>query len=200
MKKGDVKQGIDWAEVRRRVDRAQQALEREWRPTADEKARILKARAKAIAVESERGEAPGEVIEVVEMLLGEEHYGIESIHIREVYPLKTLTPLPCTPPFVLGIINVRGQILAVLDGKQFFELPPKGLSDQSKVIILRSSDMEFGILADAVIGVRSIPVSEIQPSLPMLTDIRETYLKGVTLERLIIIDAAKLLSDPRIIV
>ena len=65
--------------------------------------------------------------------------------------------MPCTPPFILGIINVRGQILAVIDLKRFFNLPDKGLSDLNKVIILRRGGLEVGLLADAVAGVQAIP-------------------------------------------
>jgi purine-binding chemotaxis protein CheW len=64
-----------------------------------------------------------EYIEVVEFLLAHEKYGIESKCVREVYPLKELTPVPCTPSFVRSIINVRGKILSVIDIKKFFELP-----------------------------------------------------------------------------
>jgi len=49
---------------------------------------------------------------------GSEHYGIESCHIREILPLTEFTPLPCTPAFVLGLINVRGQILSVINIKK----------------------------------------------------------------------------------
>jgi purine-binding chemotaxis protein CheW len=60
--------------------------------------------------------------------------------------------------------------------------------------------MEFGILADVVLGVRRIPLTDIQPSLPTLTGIREDYLKGVTGEQVVILDAEKLLSDKKITV
>lgn len=60
--------------------------------------------------------------------------------------------------------------------------------------------MEFGILADAIIGARNIVVSELQTSLPTLTSIREEYLKGITKERTVILDAQKLLSDKSIVV
>ena len=100
----------------------------------------------------------------------------------------------------LGIVNVRGEILSVIDLKKFFELPEKGLTDLDKVIVLEAENMRFGILADAVPGVRRVPVGEIQPSLPTLTGVREAYLKGVTVERMVILDADKLLADERIIV
>lgn len=191
---------IDWNEIHRRLDAAQAALERGGMPGAEEKKTILKARAKALAREPE-GEAVAEkVVEVVEFLLAYEKYGIESLHVLEVYPMKELTPLPGTPKYVLGIINVRGKILPVIDLKKVFDLPEKGLTDLNKVIILHSDRMEFGILADLILGVRSVPLNELQSSLTGLTGIREEYLKGVTGERLVVLDGAKLLSDENIIV
>jgi len=192
--------GIDWGEVHRRVETAQAALERRAAPTLAERKKILRARAKALAREPERKEAAEEYVEVIEFLLAHEKYGIESRFVREVYPLKELTPLPGTPPFVLGLVNVRGQILSVIDLKKFFDLPEKGLTDLNKLVILDSGDMVFGILADAILGVRPIPASELQPSLPTLTGIREEFLKGVTRERVVILDAERLLSSKDIIV
>ncbi len=167
---------------------------------AGSKQTILKARAKALAREPEREAATEEFLEVVEFLLAHEKYAVESVHIREVYPLKDLTPLPCTPPFVLGIVNVRGQILTVIDIKKFFDLPEKGLTDLNKVIIVRAGDMEFGILADAILSVRSLPLAEIQPPPPTLTGIRAEYLRGVTSERVVILDVARILADEKIVV
>lgn len=165
-----------------------------------DKKEILKARARALAQEPKERDTAEEYIEVVEFLLAHETYGIESLYVREVYPLKELTPLPCTPPFVLGIINVRRQILSLIDLKKFFDLPEKGLTDLNKVIIVRTDAMELGILADVILGTRSIPLKEIQPTLPTLTGIRAEYLRGVTKERLIILDAEKILSDRKIVV
>jgi len=191
---------VDWGDVRRRLTEAQAMTDKGWTPAPAEQKKILKARAKVVAQEPPAREAAGERIEIVEFLLAYERYGIESSHVREICPLKELTPLPCTPAFVLGIINIRGQILSVLDIKKFFDLPEKGLTDLNKVIVLQSGNMVFGILADAILGVRSISRKEIQPSLPTLTGIREDYLTGVTQERVVILDAAKLLSDRKIIV
>ncbi len=160
---------------------------------------ILRARAKELGRPSD-GKTAQESLEVVEFLLADEKYGVESSYVREIYPLKELTPVPCTPPFVLGIINMRGQILSVIDIKKFFDLPEKGLTDLNKVIIIHNESMEFGILADAVVDVRATPKEEIQPPLPTLTGIREEYLIGITRERVIILDAEKLLTDKKIIV
>jgi len=191
---------VNWREVERRMEAARAAIERVWAPTPGETQRILKARAQALAREPEPAEAAGERIEVVEFLLAHERYALESQYVREVYPLENLTPLPCTPAFVLGIVNLRGEILSVIDLKKFFELPEKGLTDLNKVIVLQSGNMLFGILADVIAGVRRIPVTDIQPSLPTLTGVREEYLKGVTPGRTVILDAEKLLTDESIIV
>lgn len=194
---GGGERAVDWAEIKRRLEAGRLAIERGWAPAPEEARKILKARASALARKPQSDAVAGESLEILEFQLAYERYGIESSFVREVCALKDFTPVPCTPPFVLGIVNVRGQILSVVDVKKFFELPEKGLSDLNKVIIVHAGDAEFGILADAVGGVRPILVADIQPSLPTLTGIRQEYLKGVTRDRLVILDGAKLLSDSR---
>jgi purine-binding chemotaxis protein CheW len=139
-------------------------------------------------------------LEVVEFLLASEHYGIELTYIREIHALSEFTPLPGTPAFVLGLTNVRGQILSVIDIKKLFDLPEKGLTDLNKVIVVRTNQMELGILADAVLGVRSIALKEFQTSLPTLTGIRAEYLKGITKDPLVVLDIDKILCDEKIVV
>lgn len=191
---------IDWREVERRLEGVRSAIERIWAPTAEDTQRILKERAQTLAQEALPVEAATENVEVIEFLLAHERYAIESAYVSEVYPLEDITSLPCTPAFVLGIINLHGEILSVIELKKFFDLPEKGLTDLNKVIVLESSDMVFGIMADAISGVRSISRSDIQPPLPTLTGIREDYLLGVTPERVVILDAKKLLTDEKLIV
>lgn len=141
-----------------------------------------------------------DAVEVVEFLLARERYGIESHFIREVYPLKDYTPLPGVPPFVLGLVNVRGRILSVVDIKKFFDMPDQGISDLNTIILIKDGTMEFGILADAIAGVRKVAVSDMGPPLPTLTGIRREFLKGVTGERMVILDAARLLADKNIVI
>ncbi len=191
---------VIWGEIHSRLESAKLALEKGQAYSEEEKKRILRDRARVLAREPQHEETVTERLEILEFLLAYEKYGVETAYVREVYPLREFTPLPCTPPFVLGIINVRGQILSVIDIKKFFDLPEKGLTDLNKVIILRDDKMEFGILADVVLGVRSVPMSEIQPPLPTLTGIREEYLKGVTTGRLVVLDALKILSAENLIV
>jgi purine-binding chemotaxis protein CheW len=193
--------GLGWAELHRRLHASQAALKSRLSPSTEDKRKILRARARALAAGG-RKEAPsaGLVLEVVEFVMGPEHYAVESNHIREIHPLIEFTPLPCTPAFVLGLINVRGQILSIVDIKKLFDLPEKGLTNLNRVIIVRANHMEIGILADAILGVRSIALDELRPTLPTLTGIREEYLRGVTKDPLVVLDVEKILSDETILV
>jgi purine-binding chemotaxis protein CheW len=196
---------IDWSEVKQRLETARIAIEHIWAPTTAETKKVLEERARALAREPARAEAADEWIEVVEFTLAHERYAVASEYVREVYPLEDLTPLPCTPSFVLGIVNLRGEILSVIDIKKFFDLPEKGLTDLNKVIVLESAgaqsgDMVFGIVADAINGVRRIRRADIQPSLPTLTGIREDYLQGVSEGRVVVLDAGKILNDEKLVV
>lgn len=169
-------------------------------PATPDARQILRARAQALARPPERAAVAPASLELLEFRLANECYALETRYVREVYPLKNLTPLPCTPPFVLGIVNVRGRITPVIDIKKFFDLPEQGLTDLHRIILVRGNDLELGLLADVIVGVRTIPVDSLQASLPTLTGIRSDYLKGVTAERLVVLDLDRILTDPKIIV
>lgn len=188
---------IDWDSLRRRLEASRAAVVLEAAPEATRE--ILRKRARELARHSSEDMA-GATLELLEFRLSHETYAIEICWIAETYPLRELTPLPGTPPFVLGIINVRGRILSVIDMRVFFDLPLKGLTNLNNVIILQSGEMEFGILADEIIGTRTIPLTELQPPLSTLTGIREEYLKGVTRRHTALLDGEKLLTDGRIVV
>jgi len=191
---------IDWSAVHRRLQSVNAAIERAVTPSVGEKNSTLKERARILSLEARSNEAGEEYIEIVEFLLAQERYGIETRHIREVYPLKELTPLPSTPPFVLGVVNARGRIVPVVDIKTIFGLPDRGLTDLNKLIIVRANGVELGLVADTIVGVQRVPLHDIQPSLPTLSGIRAEYLKGVTKERKVIIDAEKVLLDEKLLV
>lgn len=161
---------------------------------------ILRARARAIAVAPPDGEMAGAALGVIEFGLAEERYAIEISRVTEIHPLDQMTPVPCTPEFILGIINVRGRMVAVIDVKRFFQLPEKGITDLHRVILIQHQDIELGLLADYVVGTRAISVDTLQPALPTLTGIRSDYLKGIAAGRLIVLDAERILTDPKLIV
>lgn len=161
---------------------------------------ILLYRARALAEEPRRGFAAKPSLVAVEFLLANEKYAVEAIYVREVLPLREVTPLPSTPLFLLGLTNVRGQILSVIDLRVLFDLPREAATATAKVIVLHAADMDVGVLAEAVVGARPIPLEEIKPALPTMTGIRERCLRGIVGEELVLLAANILLADDAIVV
>lgn len=168
--------------------------------TTEEMRVVLRSRAKTLAREPERDGEAEEYLEILAFLLAHETYAIETAFIREVYPLTELTPLPCTPDYISGIINIRGQILTILDMKKFFDLPEKGITNLNRVIVVQQEDMALGILADEIIGIRNIPKSGLNPPLPTIPGIHAGYIKGIDGEGLILLDMERFLNDRQLIV
>ena len=191
---------IDRGSIHSRMESFREKLEADMLVSEKDKEQILRARTKALSRGIKKESSTQDYLEVVEFMLADERYGIELNSIVEVYALKDLTSLPGTPPFILGVISVRGRILTIIDIKKLFGLPDKGLSDLNKVIIIHTREMETGILADEIIGIRSIHPGKIQPALATLTDIRAGYMKGVTGDQLVILDVENIFSDERIVV
>jgi len=161
---------------------------------------LLRMRAVSMASEPEIKRDSASMFDVIVFKLSDENYCFESFFVREVYPLNDFTSLPCVPAFILGIVNVRGQILPVVDLKKFYNLPEKGLGELNKIIILHNEDMEFGILADEIEGTKVIYEEDILPIPAIISGIGKKYLKGITKENMIILSAEILLSDISIIV
>ncbi len=188
---------IDWEAIHRRLAVSATFISGGAGHSPEEVCRVLEARARVAA------KPPVTVddvkrLEILVFTIAGETYGVEICHVGEVCQLKDLTVLPCTPPFIAGVMNRRGQILAIVDLRKFFELPVQGLTELNRVIVLRGGDIELGLLADSIDGVRSVIASDLQEGLPTLTGIRERFLKGVTGQMLAVLDGGRLLVDARL--
>src|SRR5690349_9409921 len=109
----DREEEFDWQRIHRRLEASWSTLVQKVSPDATARQHVLRERAKALARTPEHNHVAGNTVEIVEFLLANEHYAVESLYVQEVCPLKNLRPLPGAPPFVLGLINVRAQILSV---------------------------------------------------------------------------------------
>lgn len=161
---------------------------------------ILKDRARALAKPKQNAKSDGEQITVVEIDLAREHYAIENRYVREVVPLRQFTPIPGTPPFILGVIAVRGRIVSLMDFRQCIGLPATGLVNGSRAVVLANDRMEFAILADRVIGLRVLSMETLQPSVTTFTGTGSDYLMGVAPDGLVVFDGGKVLTEPRLVV
>ena len=192
--------GIDWPQRLRRQQEASAASPEGRALNPEETRAILKERARLLAAPVEVAADAGTRLDCLEFLLSGESYAVEMSYITQTLPLADFTPLFCTPGFVLGITNLRGRIISIVDLRRFFELPEVGLSDLNRVIVVSNGTMEFGILADSVTGMVSLHLGELLPPPGALAGLREEFLAGVTAGRLALLDIGKILSDPRIVV
>ena len=201
-----LQRGIDWDEVYRRLEKAEEALEECWQPDEERQQQLLQERTFRLA--KSREDALSAKVEptfpVIEFRLAEERYAIEAGSVKEVLAPKDLTPVPCTPSFVVGIINERGQIISVIDLRKFFGLPITGLTDLNMAIIVRGQGLELGILADEIICERNLPLDAVIAypacaSVPGAEWLKK-YSKGVTSDGLHMLALDNILADPRIVI
>ncbi|MEI6309189.1 MAG: chemotaxis protein CheW [bacterium] len=161
---------------------------------------ILRLRAQALRRKPAAIEQDGESLLVLVFRLAEEQYGLETVHVREVVPLRSLVPVPCTPPFVLGLINLRGQILSVVDLRSVFGILAGPIEENNPVIVVHHGGIEFGLLAESVTGLRSLLIGTLQAELPTLGGVGAEFLRGVTAEGLILLDGLKLIGSAHLLV
>jgi purine-binding chemotaxis protein CheW len=99
--------------------------------------------------------------------LDEEEYGLEILKVREIIGLMDITRVPRTPPYVRGVINLRGKVIPVVDLRQKFGMEPCEATDQTVIIVVQYTlgdrAITMGILVDQVLEVRSIQAAHIEP-------------------------------------
>lgn len=160
-----------------------------------QKQEILKKRAEALAKVLDKPEQTQDELKSVVFLLANEKYAIEMQYVREVSLLKEFTELPCVPKFIYGLLNLRRQILPIIDLRALFELPIAASHVDTKVIILKFEDRELALITDHLVGMQSIMSSTIQLPLPTQLGPRQAFLKGITNDGIILLDGAKLLTS-----
>ena len=165
--------------------------------TAEE---ILRSRAMALAQElEEKGDRPFD-FEAAAFLLAHETYLVHTEYILGITAAKGLTPIPCTPSFVLGVVNWHGKIISVLDLKKLFHLPETERTDLSRVILLGCMGIELGVLVDRIAGICSVRRAEIQKLLDSREGVSSEYIIGLDLEQRILLNVEKLFSGRKMIV
>ncbi|MDC0663416.1 chemotaxis protein CheW [Marinobacter sp. SS21] len=188
-----------WAAIKRRLAEMESRLVAEFEPAPAEVEQRLRQRAEKLARPEPPMEA-GSTLDLQLFELSQETYGIETRYVDEVVPLRQLASIPCTPDHILGIVNVRGRMVSVLDLRRFFELPFKGLSDLNSVMVIADKHMEFGLLTDRIQGSSVFPECKVLEPPAHLQGIRADYLLGVTADQRILLDGQRLLTDPHLVV
>ena len=189
---------IDWDEVRTRVAKA---FDRSSGESSPERAReVLVERARRLALAAERPEAAVEALELLPFRLGREHYAIETRYAREVVRLTGFTAAPGTEDFLLGVANLRGEIVPIFDLMLFFGFTSQGLMDRSRVIVVGAAEVEFGIIADSVQAVTRLPADALVADAAFEGERGGECIRGVTRDAMIVLDGAALLKDRRLFI
>ncbi len=139
-----------------------------------------------------------EVLQWVTFKLENETYGINVMQVQEVLRYSKIAPVPGAPLYVLGIINLRGNVVTVIDTRSRFGLEPCEVTDNTRVIVIESEKQVIGILVDSAAEVVYLKASEIDIAPNIGNDESAQFIQGVSNregELLILVDLDKLLSD-----
>lgn len=172
----------------------------------DELAEIWARRAYVLA-EPPPVETIGQTLDLLVFRLNGEQYGLEVTHVREIYPLEQLTPVPRTPDFVAGIFSARGRLISVIDLRAFLGLPnplassPQARREQqTKIIVVAAADLEIGLLADEVTDVITIFKDDLEPALTTQLGSQTEFIQGIAPGMRVVLNLNNLLTNKRLIV
>lgn len=136
--------------------------------------------------------------QIVVFSLGDEWYGVDIASVREIIVMQKITPVPRTPEFVQGIINLRGRVIPVLDLRKHFGFEPKVYDEAQRIMVTDIDDEIVGVVVDSVLSVMRLPESAVEPPSPMVTGPEAQYLIGIakTENKLIVLlDMARIIND-----
>ncbi len=112
-------------------------------------------------------------------VLGDEVYGLDVMGIKEVLRYTDIAPVPGAPHYVLGIINLRGNVVTVIDARSRFGLPPKDVTDETRIVVLETEVETVGILVDSVSEVVYLRQNEIEDAPNVGSDEMSQFIRGV---------------------
>lgn len=138
------------------------------------------------------------ILQWVTFRLDNETYGINVMQVQEVLRYSDIAPVPGAPSYVLGIINLRGNVVTVIDTRQRFGLMPGEVTDNTRIVIIESDRQVVGILVDSVSEVVYLRQSEIELTPNVGNEDSSKFIQGVchkNNELLILVDLNRLLTD-----
>jgi len=126
--------------------------------------------------------------------IAKQRFAFDIKYTDEVFQLKSILPVPETPPYVVGIISLRGALTTVIDLRHLFNLQENSVLGSDKAIIAKREDFQIALITDDVLGLEFIADDDIQPASIILSNIPRQYVSGITGDATIIINGESLLS------
>lgn len=111
--------------------------------------------------------------------LADEVYGVDVIRVREILRVFNIMPVPGAPEYVLGITNIRGSVVTVIDGRSHFNLPSHESDDKTRLIVIESGDEIAGVVVDSVSDVVDLPISAIDTNPKLNARKGSRFIKGI---------------------
>ncbi len=134
--------------------------------------------------------------------LANEMYGIEILKVREIIGMMEITPVPQTPGFVKGLINLRGKVIAVIDLRTKFNLEEKAYTSETCMIIADLVEKQVALVIDSVCEVVDIPVSGVEETPSFGASINTAFIKGIgKMEKqvIILLDIEKVFNSEELV-
>ena len=143
-----------------------------------------------------------EEIQLVICKIGDEDFGVEINQVREIVKLVSITRMPKAPLFIEGVVNLRGQIITVIDLAKRLDLPSTGKTDSTRIMVVEAGEETVGMIVDSVSEVLRLSTDNIEDTPALIdTEIHEQYLRGVGKSEdrlLILLDLNEVLSTEEI--
>lgn len=136
--------------------------------------------------------------QLVSFRLGAEEYGLSIMKVQEIIRLQEITKVPQMPEFIEGVINLRGNVIPIIDLRKRFGLEIIEKTAETRIVVVSVRERVMGIIVDGVSEVLRLSDDQIEPPPPVVSNIGREYIKGVgKLEKrlLILLDIDKILSS-----
>jgi len=121
----------------------------------------------------------GAVKQLISFAVGDEEYGFELQHVKEVIRMREVTWLPETPSYVQGIVNLRGQVIPIIDLREKFGLPSTETTAETRVIVVEVEGSAVGMVVDSASQVVRLPENQFEPPPAVLSKASQAYITAV---------------------
>jgi len=152
---------------------------------------------------SEKTEVQEELIECITFTLGGEEYAFETSYASEVIRVPKLVKLPGQSTLIVGVFNLRGEIIAAMDIRPMLGLSQPTLTDTARIIVIKGKKFTTAILTETVLGVYSLPLEKFEPVVKSVDPSAREFLRGQInrdTEMTMLLDITRLLDSPALVI
>lgn len=129
--------------------------------------------------QKEKQQLSGEVVQVVSFRLGSEEYGVDISQVQEIIRMVEITHVPRAPHFMEGVINLRGQLIPIIDLRTRFSMPRAGHTKSTRIVVTEIGSKKVGIVVDSVSEVLNLPIEQVEEAPDMIAGVGTEYIQGV---------------------